>query len=119
MSVDRPKPYTFIIRGLQWTTVIERTFHVESEKERYVCYILSRMYLQIELIENVYNLGKNGWPLYEPLLIDYPNAKTLKCRRPVCRSRVPLVIIFIRMNSAPSSRYKVLHLANHLVKGKW
>lgn len=36
MSVDRPKPYTFIIRGLQWTTVIERTFHVESEKERCV-----------------------------------------------------------------------------------
>jgi len=34
MSVDRPKPFTFIIRGLQWTTVIERTFHVESEQER-------------------------------------------------------------------------------------
>ncbi|XP_063700504.1 RAC serine/threonine-protein kinase-like [Culicoides brevitarsis] len=34
MSMDRPKPYTFIIRGLQWTTVIERMFHVESEKER-------------------------------------------------------------------------------------
>ncbi|XP_017772202.1 PREDICTED: RAC serine/threonine-protein kinase isoform X2 [Nicrophorus vespilloides] len=34
MSVDRPKPYTFIIRGLQWTTVIERMFHVETEKER-------------------------------------------------------------------------------------
>lgn len=36
MSVDRPKPYTFTIRGLQWTTVIERTFHVSSEKERLV-----------------------------------------------------------------------------------
>jgi len=34
MKADRPKPFTFIIRGLQWTTVIERTFHVESEKER-------------------------------------------------------------------------------------
>lgn len=34
MSVDRPKPFTFIIRGLQWTNVIERTFHVESEQER-------------------------------------------------------------------------------------
>lgn len=34
MSVDRPKPYTFIIRGLQWANVIERTFHVESERER-------------------------------------------------------------------------------------
>lgn len=34
MTVDRPKPYTFIIRGLQWTTVIERTFAVETEAER-------------------------------------------------------------------------------------
>lgn len=34
MSVDRPKPFTFIIRGLQWANVIERTFHVESERER-------------------------------------------------------------------------------------
>lgn len=34
MSVDRPKPYTFVIRGLQWTTVIERTFHVETEQDR-------------------------------------------------------------------------------------
>ena len=34
MTSDRPKPYTFLIRGLQWTTVIERTFHVESDKER-------------------------------------------------------------------------------------
>lgn len=34
MSIDRPRPFTFIIRGLQWTTVIERMFHVESEKER-------------------------------------------------------------------------------------
>ncbi|XP_022237199.1 RAC serine/threonine-protein kinase-like [Limulus polyphemus] len=34
MKADRPKPFTFIIRGLQWTTVIERTFYVDSEKER-------------------------------------------------------------------------------------
>lgn len=34
MAVDRPKPFTFVIRGLQWTTVIERTFHVETEKDR-------------------------------------------------------------------------------------
>lgn len=34
MTVDRPKPYTFIIRGLQWTTVIERTFSVETDEER-------------------------------------------------------------------------------------
>lgn len=34
MAIDRPKPFTFIIRGLQWTNVIERTFHVDSEKDR-------------------------------------------------------------------------------------
>lgn len=34
MSVDRPRPYTFIIRGLQLTTVIERMFYVEAEHER-------------------------------------------------------------------------------------
>ena len=34
MKTDRPKQFTFIIRGLQWTSVIERTFHVESDQER-------------------------------------------------------------------------------------
>ena len=34
MTVDRPRPFTFIIRGLQWTTVVERMFHVEEEQER-------------------------------------------------------------------------------------
>lgn len=34
MSVDRPKPFTFIIRGLQSANVIERTFHVDSDQER-------------------------------------------------------------------------------------
>ena len=34
MTADRPKPFTFIIRGLQMTTVVERTFHVETEAER-------------------------------------------------------------------------------------
>ena len=34
MKTDRPKQFTFIIRGLQWTSVIERTFHVESEQDR-------------------------------------------------------------------------------------
>ena len=34
MTLDKPKPYTFIIRGLQWTQTVERTFHVDSEEER-------------------------------------------------------------------------------------
>ncbi|XP_064841337.1 RAC-beta serine/threonine-protein kinase isoform X1 [Oncorhynchus masou masou] len=34
MKTERPRPNTFVIRCLQWTTVIERTFHVESNEER-------------------------------------------------------------------------------------
>lgn len=34
MAADKPRPFTFTIRGLQWTTVIERNFSVDSEKER-------------------------------------------------------------------------------------
>lgn len=34
MKSERPKPFTFIIRGLQWTTVIERMFCVDSEEDR-------------------------------------------------------------------------------------
>lgn len=41
MKTERPKPNTFIIRCLQWTTVIERTFHVDTPDERSVPYTLS------------------------------------------------------------------------------
>uniref|UniRef100_A0A8C1ZBI0 non-specific serine/threonine protein kinase n=1 Tax=Cyprinus carpio TaxID=7962 RepID=A0A8C1ZBI0_CYPCA len=34
MKTERPRPNTFMIRCLQWTSVIERTFHVESTEER-------------------------------------------------------------------------------------
>lgn len=34
MKTDRPKPYTFIIRGLQFSRVLERTFCTESESDR-------------------------------------------------------------------------------------
>ena len=33
---DRPKPFTFIVRGLQMTTVVERMFCVNNEEERKV-----------------------------------------------------------------------------------
>lgn len=36
MKTERPRPNTFVIRCLQWTTVIERTFHVDSPDERQV-----------------------------------------------------------------------------------
>ena len=35
MQAERPKPNTFLIRGLQMTTVVERMFHVETPQERY------------------------------------------------------------------------------------
>lgn len=34
IKTEKPKPFTFMLRGLQWTTVIERTFAAENEKER-------------------------------------------------------------------------------------
>ncbi|XP_071656990.1 RAC-beta serine/threonine-protein kinase [Patagioenas fasciata] len=34
MRTERPRPNTFVIRCLQWTTVIERTFHVDSPHQR-------------------------------------------------------------------------------------
>ena len=34
MRLEKPKPNTFIIRGLQMTTVVERMFYVESSEER-------------------------------------------------------------------------------------
>lgn len=33
MPINTPKPYIFMIRGLQWAAVIERTFRVETEQE--------------------------------------------------------------------------------------
>ncbi|CAH8848001.1 unnamed protein product [Trichobilharzia szidati] len=34
ICLNKPKPYTFLIRGLQWTNVVERLFFVETEAER-------------------------------------------------------------------------------------
>lgn len=34
MKVEKPKPNTFLMRGLQWTTIIERTFYAESPEQR-------------------------------------------------------------------------------------
>lgn len=40
MAVDKPRPHTFTIRGLQWTTVIERNFSVDTDRERSVCLLI-------------------------------------------------------------------------------
>lgn len=36
LKTERPRPNTFIIRGLHWTTVIERTFNAQSASDRLV-----------------------------------------------------------------------------------
>ena len=34
LKCEKPKPFTFMLRGLQWTTVIERTFATDNGRER-------------------------------------------------------------------------------------
>uniref|UniRef100_A0A914XNM4 Uncharacterized protein n=1 Tax=Plectus sambesii TaxID=2011161 RepID=A0A914XNM4_9BILA len=34
MKVERPKANTFLVRGLQWTTIIERMFHTDTPQSR-------------------------------------------------------------------------------------
>lgn len=58
MPVDRPRPFTFIIRGLQWTSVIERTFAVESQSER-LEWINAIRYVSNRLCENDENSTTN------------------------------------------------------------
>ncbi|NXX99937.1 AKT2 kinase, partial [Centropus bengalensis] len=69
MKTERPRPNTFVIRCLQWTTVIERTFHVDSPEEREEW---------IEAIQTVANSLKNQEPQVDTM--DYkcgsPNDST-------------------------------------------
>ncbi|KAI1309116.1 RAC serine/threonine-protein kinase [Halotydeus destructor] len=34
LKIEKPKPHTFMLRGLQWTTIIERTFATDNDAER-------------------------------------------------------------------------------------
>ena len=34
MKQEKPRPNTFLVRGLQWTTIVERMFCVDSPQER-------------------------------------------------------------------------------------
>ncbi|CAL8087245.1 unnamed protein product [Calicophoron daubneyi] len=34
ICLNKPKPFTFLIRGLQWTNIVERLFFVETKAER-------------------------------------------------------------------------------------
>lgn len=34
LRTEKPRPFTFLVRGLQWTTVIERMFHASSYEDR-------------------------------------------------------------------------------------
>uniref|UniRef100_A0A452ISW3 non-specific serine/threonine protein kinase n=3 Tax=Gopherus TaxID=38771 RepID=A0A452ISW3_9SAUR len=58
MKTERPRPNTFVIRCLQWTTVIERTFHVDSPDEREEW---------MHAIQTVANSLKNQEPEEDPM----------------------------------------------------
>ncbi|NXK77387.1 AKT2 kinase, partial [Amazona guildingii] len=58
MKTERPRPNTFVIRCLQWTTVIERTFHVDTPEEREEW---------MRAIQTVANSLKNQEPEVDPM----------------------------------------------------
>ena len=54
LKTEHPKPNTFIIRGLHWTTVIERTFNAQSKDDRYDMVMQSTIAVQYSLQLTVY-----------------------------------------------------------------
>lgn len=84
MSVDRPKPFTFIIRGLQWTNVIERTFHVESEKERQE-WMEAIRYLFLCPSAHSYSLHDLIWTIANPSSFFIFFVFALMLRTQICR----------------------------------
>lgn len=59
MAVDKPRSYVFTIRGLQWTTVIERNFAVDTEEARLVfAYPLLPTYVVTCVIQYLLNSQK-------------------------------------------------------------
>lgn len=58
MKTERPRPNTFVIRCLQWTTVIERTFHVDSPEEMEVAVSKSRAKATMNDFDYLKLLGK-------------------------------------------------------------
>ncbi|PIO59730.1 PH domain protein, partial [Teladorsagia circumcincta] len=61
---DKPRPNTFMIRCLQWTTVIERTFYAETAESR------ERWIAAIELIANRYrqHMSEEPQPVHEEMM---------------------------------------------------
>ncbi|CAH8495336.1 unnamed protein product [Schistosoma turkestanicum] len=72
ICLNKPKPYTFLIRGLQWTNVVERLFFVETEAERN-CWlgaiqsVANRLKSSYEQPVSVHNLN-----LTENMIVDIP-----------------------------------------------
>ena len=58
MCLEKPKPNTFIIRGLQWTTVVERMFYVDTKEERYIEYSIQLIAVYYSANKNIYNFGR-------------------------------------------------------------
>lgn len=64
MKTDRPKPYTFIIRIVQWNRTIERTFCVETEQEREKW--IERMESVAQALQNSTSPPRNDVNMFQP-----------------------------------------------------
>ena len=71
MKTERPRPNTFVIRCLQWTTVIERTFHVDSPDERQVWASVWRPFERGQALCE--EKGRRLTDCPEPLLRSFPS----------------------------------------------
>uniref|UniRef100_A0A183KTP4 PH domain-containing protein n=1 Tax=Schistosoma curassoni TaxID=6186 RepID=A0A183KTP4_9TREM len=75
ICLNKPKPYTFLIRGLQWTNVVERLFFVETEAERNywlsaIQSVANRLKSSFEQPVSVHSLD-----LAENMIVDIPQRK--------------------------------------------
>lgn len=73
MKAERPKTNTFVIQCLQWTTVIERTFHVDSNEDRLEQAAASKTWFSDRYVSSnsaftpLCNLTCNIWQFLESL----------------------------------------------------
>uniref|UniRef100_A0A8C4RCH7 non-specific serine/threonine protein kinase n=1 Tax=Eptatretus burgeri TaxID=7764 RepID=A0A8C4RCH7_EPTBU len=79
MKTERPRQNTFIIRCLQWTSVIERTFHVDTpdEREEWVQAIQS-------VADRLKQQEENGMEVSAPAIRDFggPEEMDMSSSRP-------------------------------------
>lgn len=72
ICLNKPKPYTILIRGLQWTTVVERLFFVDNESERQEWIFAIQMVANSLRSENVARTSIFKVDLADDCVIDLP-----------------------------------------------